>query len=264
MSATVSHLFLYPVKSLGGIEVRQFDVDALGPRLDRRWMVIDGRGDFQTQRWRRRMALIATQLTPDGTVRLRADGMPDITVPQGGGARREVTVWNDTSLAEACGAEADQWLSAFFGEPCRIVFFPDASERPIRRRAAEAIGRVGFADAYPFLLLSEGSLEDLNSRLAVPLPLNRFRPNIVVQGVEPYAEDGWDACMVGDVRLVVTKRCVRCVLTTIDQKTAEAGVEPLRTLATYRRTSDGVVFGVNLAHASTGALAVGDAVVPVG
>ena len=263
MSATVSRLFLYPVKSLGGIEVPQYEVDALGPRLDRRWMVVDGRGAFQTQRWRRRMALVATRLLPDGSVRLAAEGMPDITVPQGGGARREVVVWKDRCSAEACGAEADQWLSTFFGEPCRIVFLPEATVRPIRRRAAEAIGRVGFADAYPFLLLSEGSLDDLNARLPAPLPVNRFRPNIVVQGVEPYAEDGWDACTAGGVRFVVAKRCVRCVLTTIDQRTAEAGVEPLRTLATYRRTSEGVVFGVNLAHASPGALAVGDAVVPV-
>ena len=263
MSAAVSRLFIYPVKSLGGIEVGQYDVDALGPRLDRRWMVIDGRGDFQTQRWRPRMALISTQLTPDGSVRLAADGMPDITVPQGGGARREVLVWKDGCTAEACGAEADQWLSAFLGEPCRIVFFPETSVRPIRRRAAEALGRVGFADAYPFLLLSEGSLADLSTRLPVPLPVNRFRPNIVVQGVEPYAEDGWDACTVGGMRLVVAKQCVRCVLTTIDQATAEAGVEPLRTLATYRRTADGVVFGVNLAHASPGVVAVGDAVVPI-
>jgi hypothetical protein len=262
VSATVSRLFIYPVKSLGGFEVQRSDIDTLGPRLDRRWMVIDADGAFQTQRWRRRMALISTELGSDGCVRLSAPGMPDVTVPQGGGARREVGVWNDRCVAEACGAEADQWLSAFFGEPCRMVFFPESSLRPIRRRADEALGRVGFADAYPFLLLSEGSLEDLNARLPERLPVNRFRPNIVVRGVEPYAEVGWDTFSIGAIPFVVTKQCVRCVLTTIDQETAEAGTEPLRTLATYRRTPDGVVFGVNLAHVAPGVLGVGDAVIP--
>jgi hypothetical protein len=144
-----------------------------------------------------------------------------------------------------------------------MVFFPENSVRPIRRRAHEALGQVAFADAYPFLLLSEASLDDLNARLPAPLPVNRFRPNIVVRGVDPYGEDAWDALRIGGIAFVVTKRCVRCVLTTIDQETAEVGIEPLRTLAAYRRTPDGVVFGVNLAHASAGALAVGDAVVPV-
>ncbi|HEU4827589.1 MAG TPA: MOSC N-terminal beta barrel domain-containing protein [Gemmatimonadales bacterium] len=263
MTPAISRLFIYPVKSLGGFELERLELDQLGPRLDRRWMVLDGAGAFQTQRWRPRMALISARLTPDGCARLAAPGMPEIIVPQGGGARREVGVWNDTCVAEACGPAADQWLSAFLGAPSRIVFFPETSIRPIRLRAAEALGRVGFADAYPFLLLSEGSLADLNARLPAPLPLDRFRPNIVVRDVEPYAEDGWDAVMLGGIRFVVTKRCVRCVLTTIDQRTAEAGHEPLRTLATYRRTSDGVVFGVNLAHAAPGVLAIGDPAVPL-
>lgn len=263
MKPSVARLFLYPVKSLGGYEVDGFELDQLGPRLDRRWMVLDSAGAFQTQRWRRRMALIAARLTPADGVRLTAPGMPEIEVPQGGGPQREVAVWKDTCLAEACGHAADQWLSTFLGEPCRIVFFPERSVRPIRLRAAEALGRVGFADAYPVLLFSEGSLDDLNARLPSALPVDRFRPNIVVRGVAPYAEDAWDAVTLGDVRFVVTKRCVRCVLTTIDQRTAEAGKEPLRTLATYRRTPDGVVFGVNLAHVAPGRLAVGDPAVPV-
>ena len=263
MTAAISRLFIYPVKSLGGFEVERVELDALGPHLDRRWMVLDGAGAFQTQRWRPRMALITTRLTPEGCVRLAAPGMPEITVPQGGGTAREVGVWKDACIGEACGPEADQWLSTFLGTPCRIVFFPEGSIRPIRLRADETIGRVAFADAYPFLLLSEGSLDDLNARVAEPLPVNRFRPNIVVRGVESYAEDAWDSVTLGSVRFAVTKRCVRCVLPTIDQRTAESGPEPLRTLATYRRTPDGVVFGVNLAHASPGVLSVGDPAVPL-
>lgn len=263
MTAVVSRLFIYPVKSLGGFEVDRIELDDLGPALDRRWMVLDGAGTFQTQRWRPKMALIAARLTADGKVRLTAPGMPDVVVPQGGGSRRDVVVWKDACVAEACGPEPDQWLSTFLGGPCRIVFFPPQCLRPIRLRSTESLGRVGFADAYPFLLLSQASLDDLNSRLANPLPVDRFRPNIVVSGTAAYAEDDWDAVTIGSVRFVKTKRCVRCVLTTIDQRTAEAGKEPLRTLATYRRTPDGVVFGINAAHTARGTLAVGDVAVPV-
>lgn len=262
MTASVSRLFIYPVKSLGGFEIERTDLDEIGPRLDRRWMVIDAAGAFQTQRWRPRMALISARLTSESDLLLSAPGMTEIVVPRGGGARQEVGVWKDRCAAEACGSEADQWLSAFLGEVCRLVFLPDDSMRPTRLRATESFGRVGFADAYPFLLLSQASLDDLNARLAAPLPVDRFRPNIVVSGVEPYAEDGWGSVSIGGVRLLVTKQCVRCVLTTIDQRTAEPGPEPLRTLASYRRTAAGVVFGVNLVHAGRGTVAVGDAAVP--
>ena len=262
MKPAIARLFVYPVKSLGGFEVDTWTLDEMGPRLDRRWMVLDGAGAFQTQRWQPRMALVRTALTPDGSVRLSAPGMSDLVVPPGGGARRTATVWKDECVAESCGASADQWLTAFLGMPARMVFLPEESVRPTRLRSAESLGRVSFADAYPFLLLSEASLSDLNGRLDVSLPLDRFRPNIVVRDVAPYGEDAWDTVMLGDVRFVVTKRCVRCVLTTIDQHTAQPGREPLRTLASYRRTPDGVVFGVNLAHVSPGTLSVGDLAIP--
>jgi uncharacterized protein YcbX len=261
VTGTVTRLALYPVKSLGGFEVESYEVDDLGPRLDRRWMVLDGEGDFLTQRWRPRMALIRAALEDGGrSVRLSAPGMPSVSAPQGGGATRPARVWNDRAEAEGCGRDADRWLSEFLGESCSLVFMPERTVRKIGRRAAESLGRVSFADAYPFLLLSEASLEDLNGRLADALPVNRFRPNIVVGGVAPFAEDGWDRLTVGALPLVVAKRCVRCVLTTIDQETGAAGQEPLRTLATYRRADGGVVFGVNLAHQATGRIAVGDVV----
>ncbi|HLS47217.1 MAG TPA: MOSC N-terminal beta barrel domain-containing protein [Gemmatimonadales bacterium] len=262
MPATVSRLFVYPVKSFGGIALDASDVDAFGLRFDRRWMVLDRHGAFQTQRWRPRMALVRTALMPDGRVSLSAPDMPPLLVPQGGGPVREAVVWKDSCRAESCGVEADAWLSAFLGEPCHFVFMPDDSVRPIREGIG-APGRVSFADAYPFLLLSEASLDDLNARLPVPLPVNRFRPNIVVSGIDAYAEDDWPALEAGSVRFAVAKRCVRCVLTTIDQETAEGGTEPLRTLATYRRVPDGVVFGVNLAHARPGRVSVGDRVLPI-
>lgn len=260
MTARLAGLFVYPVKSLGGIAVDCRDVDDFGLAQDRRWMIVDPAGQFHTQRSRSRMALARTALDGD-CVRLSAPAMPEVSVPRGGGPRRTVAVWGDICQAESCGAEADAWVSAFLGEPCHIVFMPDSTRRPTRG-TKDSLGRVSFADAYPFLLLSEASLADLNTRLAAPLPMNRFRPNLVVSGVGAYAEDGWGEFAISDVRLAVTRQCERCVITTIDQDTGAAAREPLRTLASYRRKGDGVAFGVNLAHASSGRLRVGDVVVP--
>ena len=259
MTVTLAGIVVYPVKSLGGVPMDAAEIDEFGLRYDRRWMVVDATGRFHTQRWRPRMALIRTSLD-DGGVRLRAPGLPDLLVPPGGGSASGVGVWNDICVAEGCGAEADVWISRFLGEACRLVYMPETTRRPTRRRRTESLGRVGFADAYPFLLLSDASLADLNVRLESPVPMNRFRPNLVVSGVDAYGEDGWDRLEIGDVGFVVTKECVRCVLTTVDQDTATAGVEPLRTLATYRKRAGGVVFGVNMSHTSHGRISVGDAV----
>jgi uncharacterized protein YcbX len=261
MTALLSGISLYPVKSLGGIAVTEAELDEFGLRDDRRWMVVDAAGRFHTQRWRPRLALVRPELTGEG-VRLRAPGMPEVLVPRGGGSTGGVAVWADICIAESCGADADMWISRFLGEACRIVYMPESTRRPIRRRREQALGRVGFADAYPFLLLSDASLAGLNARLDVPVPINRFRPNLVVSGVGAHAEDGWDRVRIGDVGFVVTKQCDRCVLTTIDQETAIGGVEPLRTLATYRKAKEGVMFGVYVAHAVRGRLSVGDVVVP--
>jgi uncharacterized protein YcbX len=261
MTPVLAGIVIYPVKSLAGIPVTAAELDEFGLAQDRRWMVVDAAGRFHTQRWRPRMALVGTALEGGG-VRLSAEGLPDLLVPPGGGSTGGVAVWDDICVAEGCGPEPDVWISRFLGEACRIVYMPDTTRRPTRRRRRESLGRVGFADAYPFLLLSEASLGDLNARLEAPLPMNRFRPNVVVRGVEAYAEDAWSAIRIGEVDFVVTKACVRCVLTTIDQQTAVAGKEPLRTLATYRKQGDGVVFGVNLAHVARGSLRVGDSVLP--
>lgn len=261
MTAALAGIVIYPVKSLGGVAVQTAEIDEFGFRGDRRWMVVDAAGRFHTQRWRPRMALIRTALE-DGNVRLRAPGLPELLVPAGGGPAGGVAVWDDICVAESCGPEADVWISRFLGEACRIVYMPETTRRPTRRRRTESLGRVGFADAYPFLLLSEASLGDLNARLDVAVPMNRFRPNLVVTGVGAYAEDTWESVQVGNVGFVVTKKCDRCVLTTIDQDSATAGVEPLRTLATYRKQPGGVVFGVNLAHTARGSVRVGDPVIP--
>lgn len=259
MNAALSRIIVYPVKSLGGVELGSAAIDEFGLRHDRRWMVVDEHGRFQTQRWRPRMALARAAI--DGEeVRLIAAGMPDLPLAPGGGASAAVAVWDDICVAEGCGAEADVWMSRFLGEACRVVYMPASSRRPTRRRREESLGRVGFADAYPFLLVSEASLAALNERLAAPVPMNRFRPNLVVGGVAPHGEDSWSRGAIGGVPFVVTKQCERCVLTTIDQDTGVGGREPLRTLASYRTHARHVLFGVYLAHSACGTVGVGDSV----
>ena len=255
----VTALHIYPVKSLGGIAVESSEVDACGLRFDRRWMVVDAARRFHTQRWRPRMALVRTRLEPGG-VTLSAPGRGAVTVPPGGGKPLTVAVWRDVCVAESCGADADDWVSDLLGEACRVVWIPDSASRHITRRREESLGRIGFADAYPLLAISEASLAGLNRRLPSAVPMSRFRPNVVVAGVTEHAEDEWDRVRIGSLDFVVAKQCERCVLTTIDQETGVAGTEPLRTLATYRRRGANVVFGVYLAHQGTGAIHLGDEV----
>ena len=278
----VSALYVYPVKSCRGFAVDSAGVDARGLVGDRRFMVVGASGQFLTQRTHPRMALIDTDLTASSLV-LSAAGHGSVSVPLSGArppvSATKVTVWKDTVTADDCGDEPAKWLSAFLGMPCRLVHAGPGYARPIPERkiprsfavpAGEtppsdlprsSAHEVSFADAFPFLVISEASLADLNARLDTPLPMNRFRPNLVVSGAAPYAEDEWGRFRIGGVVFHGATRCGRCVVTTTDQLTGERAPEPLRTLATYRLDPDGtVMFGRNLIHETkTGRLAVGDA-----
>lgn len=256
---TLTGLRIYPVKSLGGIELARWPLDPTGLRDDRRWMVVDPDGQFVTQRETPRLALVRPRLE-DGGVTLAAAGAGEVWVPRGGGARERVRVWGDHADAERCTPEADAWLSARVERPLRLVYFPDGAVRPSGTNAAGIEGRVMFADAFPLLLLTEASLEALNRKLETPLPMNRFRPNLVVGGAEGFAEDAWRRISVGPLALELVKDCLRCVTTTVDQETGVAGSEPLRTLARFRRVQRGVRFGRNAVPAGVGALAIGDPV----
>jgi uncharacterized protein YcbX len=255
MTFTLSSLNVYPVKSCGGTAVDTWEVDPLGLRWDRRWMFVDRDGYFQTQRWNSKLALVRPRLV-EGGVELSAPGMAPLVAPPGSGAPFQTEVWGDPVTAESCGPEANEWASDYLGEGCKLVFVEEGSGRRFEHGSG-SIGQVGFADAFPFLLIGDASLADLNRRLPAPIPMNRFRPNLVVSGSEPYAEDEWSKLVIGDIPFVMTRKCVRCTIPTIDQDTAEKGKEPSRTLATYRRVPKGVVFGVNLAHGATGTLTVG-------
>jgi uncharacterized protein YcbX len=181
------------------------------------------------------------------------------------GERREVAIWRDRCDAIDQGDAAAEWASAFLGASCRLVRIADDTVRPVDRDFAVSEGdQVGFADGYPFLLTTEESLADLNDRMAQALPMDRFRPNIVISGFEPFAEDDWRRIRIGEIAFAVVKPCARCPITTTDQATAKRGQEPLRTLATYRQVpGKGVMFGQNLIHESTGIIRVGDPVAPI-
>jgi uncharacterized protein YcbX len=179
-------------------------------------------------------------------------------------AGREVGVWDDTVAAVDAGNEAAAWLSGTVGESARLVFMPAGTRRAVDNRYGAPGDQVSFADAYPYLLISRGSLDDLNARLAKPLPMDRFRPNLVVAGCAPYAEDKWRRIRIGPVVFRLVKPCTRCAVTTIDQATgAHDGPEPLRTLAGYRQGEGGVRFGMNLIAEGDGEVRVGDEVVVV-
>lgn len=254
-------MYVYPVKSCGGVAVETAQVVERGLEHDRRWMLVDESGTFMSQREYPRMALIRVQIERDHLT-INAPEMPALYVPLFGGGQGLVLarVWNDVVEVSPVGDEADRWFSEFLGVRCRMVHLPEESVRPVDPEYSRPGDHTGLADGFPFLILSEASLEDLNGRLAEPLPMNRFRPNLVVTGCESFVEDGWLTFRIGKLTLRAVKPCARCVITTTDQATAEVGKEPLRTLATFRKSGSKVLFGQNLVHDTTGSLSIGDAV----
>lgn len=284
MDVVVSALSVYPVKSCRGVAVARSAVEARGLRHDRRWMLVDEQGAFVTQRTfptlaQVEVALVAGGAAPVDAARafrmsdelprdpdelvLQAPGTGELrlpAVPPGGAARRRVTVWRDQVEAIDCGVEASRWFSAWLGTPVALVFMPDEVLRPVNPKYARADDVVGFADGFPLLLASASSLDDLNARMAAPLPMDRFRPNIVVQGAAPWAEDTWRRVRVGDLTIRVAKPCSRCVVTTTDQGTAVRGAEPMRALARFRRMGNEVMFAQNAVPDAPGTIAVGDAI----
>lgn len=265
-------LHIYPVKSLRGLALASAEVDALGAVGDRRFLVVDPQGDFMTQRSVPRMARVgaaidASALTLSsaghGSLRVRRD-------PDPGARLVAARVWRSEGLqVEDCGEEAAAWLSAALATPCRLVRIGPAFTRPVRPSAARPGDLVGFADAFPFLAAGEASLGEVNRRIGqaggAAVPMDRFRPNLVIAGSGPFEEDSWRRIRVGGVVFRVAGPCIRCAITTTDQETGARGAEPLRTLATFRRDPDdpaSVRFGQNLVHESkSGTLRVGDPVV---
>lgn len=270
----VSRLFIYPVKSLAGIEVTVGRLDAFGLEHDRRWMVVDETGRFVTQRELPRMALVRTALEDDALVLSGPHGQA-LRVPlESEGARRQVEIWSSRVLATDLGDEAAHWLRRELGRPCRMVFMPRDANRAARSKAMHGT-RVSFQDAYPILLLSEEAVDELHGRMTERgtaaqghrgegvINVQRFRPNVVVSGAGAHAEDAWRRVQIAGVELALVKPCDRCTVPAVDPATGVRGKEPLRTLATYRKRNGKVYFGMNAVHLGVGTLRVGDPVTVV-
>ncbi len=261
----LSAIHIFPVKGLRGVSVTSARVEPWGLAGDRRWMLVDAKGRFITQREESRLAVIAAAPEGDG-IRLSAAGRPDlILAPPATPSRIDVTVWRSTVSAALVGPVADTWLKEALGFPCRLVHMDDpAHARSVNPEFGTAEDRVSFADGYPLLVANAASLRDLAARSAMPtLGMDRFRPNIVVEGAEAWAEDGWREIRVGSALFAAVKPCSRCVVTTIDQATGyrDQRDEPLRTLLSYRRDKRGQpIFGQNLIPRGGDKIRVGDPV----
>ena len=259
----VTEIAIYPIKSTRQITLQEAKVSATGFAHDRSWVLADLDGHFITQR--NYPQLVRVTATPvAGGLLLQAPDKVDcfIAEPQTASEKTaRVSVWKDDCEALDAGEDAAQWFSGFLNIPCRLYFQPPSAVRQVDSRYARAGDRTGFADGFPFLLTSEGSLADLNHRLATPLSMARFRPNIVIDNDVAFAEDHWQVIQIGKVRFRVVKSCTRCVMTTVNPDTGvKEGKEPLTTLAGYRKTEKGIIFGRNLIHDHMGTIRVGDKV----
>jgi len=243
---TVSEIWIYPVKSLGGIRLRSARVQEKGLQFDRRWMLTDENGKFLTQRKIPRMALFKLH-QQDGAFHISFE-KDTITLPSEApaGAEKKAAIWGDEVMIAEAPDSFHQWFSDRLERPCRLVAFPESNERLIDAKYRPAQENVSIADGHPLLVIGQASLDDLNTRLEQPVPMNRFRPNLVFTGGAPFEEDAWRKFSVGKNRFLATNPCGRCVLTTVNQDTGVQGREPLLTLSRYRKKNEGIYFGMNV------------------
>ena len=257
----LSRIYVYPVKSLAGIRVDHWPVDAKGLRYDRKWMLVDQHNKFLSQRRLPKMALIKTRISNHELI-LSTSAQNKISLPlqPDAGDPLDVSIWNDQCVANTISHEVDQWLSDFLHTECRLVYQADDCIRPVDPAYAKSTDQVAFSDGFPFLIISEGSLQSLNEAMQLDLPITRFRPNLVVSGCQGYAEDGWRDININHINFRLPKPCSRCAVPTIDPETAEKGKEPLITLNRLRKWKNHVYFGQNALHDCSGDLSVGNLV----
>jgi uncharacterized protein YcbX len=260
----LASLHIYPVKGCRAVDLDRAVVEPWGLAGDRRWLIVDADCQFITQRKHPALARVVITPGPGADVTVSSDGYPPLPVaaPDESAELLKVTVWRSTVLAAAAGDEADAWFSDYLSEPVRLVYLDDPTRRAVDPDYGQDGDTVSFADGYPLLLTSTESLDQLNQWLTAaghqPVPMNRFRPNVVVSGYPPWAEDRWRRIRIGPVSFRVAKPCARCVVTTTDQTTGERGSQPLRMLAARRRFGKNLVFGQNLIPDFPGYIRVGD------
>ena len=258
-------LFRYPLKSAAGVSCREVELDRFGVRDDRRWMIIDAAGAPITLREAPRLARLRACVAPGGLLLEWGNDAARTLVerPAAGSRRIPIRIWDDTVRLPRADDAANDWLGERLGREARLVWMPDDVERPVNPRYAGPDDRTSLTDGYPLHIVGSGSMADLNARLEQPIGIDRFRPNIYVEGPPAFDEDTWVEVRIGESLLRVVKPCPRCAVTTVDPATGERGREPLRTLSAYRKREGGVMFGQNALHEGTGRLRVGDAVVVV-
>ncbi len=252
---SVKQLFSYPLKSAAGNSAQSLNLVARGPEFDRQWMVVNSNGKFLTQRQLPKMCLIETQVKGTQLV-LSAPEMETLLVGRTD-VKANTTVWKDSVLANDCGDDAADWLGRFLGKDCRLVEMPQSYQRLVDTDYASKGETVGFADGFPLLVVSQASLDDFSEKLGRPIGADRFRPNFVIQGCEPYAEDGWREIEVGGIRLSLVKPCSRCIIPSIDQVTGAKEMEVNQALLEYRRRDRKTYFGQNALHRSLGQIDIG-------
>ena len=235
----ISEINIYPIKSLKGISLEKSKVEQRGLQYDRRWMLIDEDSKFITQREIPKLAAVSVALDVNGLT-VSTLGFENLNVPfTVEGDEISVRIWDNDCLAIPLGKEISEWFSNLIDQNCKLVFMPDSSKRGVNPIFNKNDDIVSFADGYPLLLIGENSLGELNERLADSVPMNRFRPNLVVRGTPAFAEDAWKSVNIGETVFRITKPCARCVVTTIDQLSGiVSGKEPLKTLATFRMVKD--------------------------
>lgn len=258
----ISQVWIYPIKSLAGIRLQKAVVKQKGLQYDRRWMLVDKEGRFLTQREHAEMALFNVIIENDylvvskqsQSIRWNLNG-------DASGNFAKVQIWDDEVEAAEVAPEYSKWFSEHLGIECKLVFFPEGNRRNVDPDYAVMNEQVSLADAYPFLIIGQASLDALNEKLDRPVSIKRFRPNFVfTEGLLPHEEDTWKNFRIGSVSFEGVKPCARCVLTTVDPDTGEKGVEPLKTISTYRKQNGKVYFGENLIARMEGEVNEGDVI----
>ncbi len=258
----LSELWIYPIKSLGGIRLQKARVLPKGLEYDRRWMMVDEKNRFITQREYPQLALFQLTINNDQLSILHQTNLDSIHFGMNTYEKTSetVTIWDDQVLASEVNQNISSWFSDQLKMKCRLMHFPESNSRPVDPTYAIQNEQVSLADGYPFLIIGQSSLDDLNKRLPNPVTMQRFRPNLVFTGGEPYEEDQWRDFSIGGSRFIGVKNCARCVLTTVNPATGVKGKEPLQTLSTYRKRNNKIYFGQNVVAIDFEVLMEGDVI----
>ena len=244
----LSNIYIYPIKSLGGISLQTSKIEERGLQYDRRWMLVDKENKYITQRVYPQMALLSVNISNNGLIIFyKSNTEKKLLIPfEAKGQKIKVKIWNDDCDAIEYSEKINNWFSEILNVNCKLVYMPDSTERRVSKKYVHDKKITSFSDGYPFLIIGQSSLDLLNSKLKEKIPMNRFRPNFVFTGGKPHAEDTWKKFQIGNAIFEVVKPCSRCVLTTVNQDTGIKGKEPLATLSTYRNFNNKVLFGQNL------------------